>query len=115
MAKGIDANCEIGIRIRHYREKLGYTQECLAEKLGVSAQYISSVERGIVGLSVPILAKVSQILLVSTDMVLFGKENIIDELSVLTPMTGLSKIHLKHIEIIVKNYCDGVQLERNHE
>lgn len=37
----------IGKRIKECREKMGLTQEQLAEKLGVSPVYISTVERGI--------------------------------------------------------------------
>jgi len=36
----------IGLRIKERRESLGLTQEAFAEKIGVAANYISSVERG---------------------------------------------------------------------
>ena len=38
----------IGRRIKQYREKKGFTQEQLAEKIGVSTNYISAIERGAV-------------------------------------------------------------------
>lgn len=37
----------IGKRIKECREKMGFTQEQLAEKLGVSPVYVSTIERGI--------------------------------------------------------------------
>lgn len=37
----------IGRRLKECREKIGLTQEQLAEKLGVSPVYISTVERGV--------------------------------------------------------------------
>lgn len=37
----------IGKRIKQYREKSGLTQEELAEKVGLSTNYLSAVERGI--------------------------------------------------------------------
>ena len=36
----------IGCRIKECREKLGLTQEQLAEKMDVSVNYISTIERG---------------------------------------------------------------------
>ncbi len=36
----------IGKRIKQCREKKGFTQERLAEKIGVSTNYISAIERG---------------------------------------------------------------------
>ncbi|GHV34553.1 hypothetical protein FACS1894187_05350 [Synergistales bacterium] len=41
----------LGIRIRELREKLGYSQEMLAEASMLSQNHISQVERGIKGLS----------------------------------------------------------------
>ena len=42
-------NIEIGERIKDAREQKGRTQEWLAEQIGVSPQYISDLERGVVG------------------------------------------------------------------
>lgn len=36
----------LGQRIRHYRHKLGLTQEQLAERAGVSASFLGHIERG---------------------------------------------------------------------
>ena len=36
----------IGKRIKERREELGLTQEALAEKLGLTTNYISTIERG---------------------------------------------------------------------
>ena len=37
----------IGKRIKEQREALGLTQEQFAEKIGVTTNYISTVERGV--------------------------------------------------------------------
>jgi transcriptional regulator with XRE-family HTH domain len=42
---------KIGRRLQEYRKKKGLTQEQLAEKIGVSRNYLSAVERGINALS----------------------------------------------------------------
>ena len=60
-----EENIQIGMRVKQAREAARLTQERLAELLDVTAQYISGVERGAVGLSIPILLELSSILLVS--------------------------------------------------
>lgn len=45
-----------------------------SEKIDVSTQYITDLERGIVGCSVPTLLKICDVLDVSTDFILRGKE-----------------------------------------
>ena len=64
---------EIGLRIRKQRELLGYTREALAEKLDVSPKFCSDIEVGAKGMSVETLCKLSKILFLSTDYILFGK------------------------------------------
>lgn len=52
----------IGARIKAERNKKGYTQDRLAEKLDVTVGYVSQVERGITKISLDMLAKISAIL-----------------------------------------------------
>lgn len=63
---------EIGSRIRAQRELLGYTREFLAEKLDVSAKFCSDIELGVKGMSLTTLMKISEILYINTDYILFG-------------------------------------------
>lgn len=37
---------EIGLKIAYYRKKRGYTQAQLAERVGVSTNYLGLIERG---------------------------------------------------------------------
>lgn len=62
----------VGNRIRAQREYLGYTREQLAELLDVSTKFCSDIELGVKGMSVPTLCKISRILRLSTDYILFG-------------------------------------------
>ena len=50
----------IGKRIKHYRECERLTQSALAERLEVSASYISQVERGIAVVSLKRLDEISE-------------------------------------------------------
>ncbi len=52
---------QLADKIRWYRRDRDFTQEELAEKLGVNLTYISSVERYKRGVSLPILYKLSRI------------------------------------------------------
>lgn len=61
-------------RIRQARENMGYTREKFAEKLDVSVSYLAELERGRTGISVKMLIKVCNVLGLSADYVLFGKE-----------------------------------------
>lgn len=64
---------EMGTRIRTKRELLGYTREQLAEKLDVSTKFCSDIELGVKGVSIQTLAKLSELLCLSTDYILFGE------------------------------------------
>lgn len=64
----------MGLRIRKQRELLGYTREQLAEKLDVSSKFCSDIELGIKGMSMNTLAKLSDILCMSVDFILFGEQ-----------------------------------------
>ena len=48
------------------------TQEQFAERIEVSPQYISDLERGVVGISIPTLKRACTVLGVSSDWILFG-------------------------------------------
>lgn len=49
---------EVGLRIRHYRQQQGLTQEALAEKAELHHTYIGQVERGEKNLTIHSLEKI---------------------------------------------------------
>ena len=67
-----EINVEIGMRAKNAREQAKLTQEQLAEKIEVSVQYISDMERGLVGLSLATLKRLCVALCVSSDQLLFA-------------------------------------------
>ena len=67
-----EINIQIGEQIRLAREQAKLTQEQFAEQIEVSPQYISDLERGVVGISLPTLKRACIILGVSSDQILFG-------------------------------------------
>jgi transcriptional regulator with XRE-family HTH domain len=64
---------EAGKRIRYQRELLKISREKLAEYLDVSPKFISDIELGIKGMSVKTLVKLSNVLKLSVDYILFGE------------------------------------------
>lgn len=65
-------NIQIGERIRTAREAAHFTQQGLAEAIDVSSQYISDLERGVVGASITTIRHICSALSVSADFLLFG-------------------------------------------
>ena len=62
----------MGERMKAQRKLMHLTQEQMAERLDISIKHYSEAERGIIGLSVENLNKVSEILGVSLDYLLKG-------------------------------------------
>lgn len=65
---------EIGARLKQARREKDLTQEKFSEMLGISQKHYSEVERGLAGLSVKHLIQISDILSISLDYLLKGKE-----------------------------------------
>ena len=70
--KGELSMYNIGSNIRTARKRADLTQEELSESIGVTPQYLSDLERGLVGTSVSTLIKICSRLNVSADFILFG-------------------------------------------
>lgn len=64
---------EIGQRIRKVRKAHGWSQEELAEKIGISTTHMSHIETGNTKLSLPVLVSLSEAMEVQTDDLIFGK------------------------------------------
>lgn len=76
MRKRIDDDIyNIGSRIRTVRKRADLTQEQLSEMISVTPQYLSDLERGLVGTSIPTLMKICKSLDVSSDFILFGSSS----------------------------------------
>ena len=70
-----EINIQIGEQVRIARELAKQTQEALAEKIEVSPQYISDLERGVVGIALPTLKNLCKTLGVASDQILFGTQS----------------------------------------
>ena len=94
----------IGKRIQNRRKQLMLTQEQLAEMMNVSIQMVSNLERGNKAIRIDNLINLSQILDISTDYILTGKETT-DDITVLTSrMSRLGAKERKMISMLV-DFC----------
>jgi Predicted transcriptional regulators len=76
-----------GKRIRGLREAKGYTQEILAEEIGMSQKTIAAIEKGKKGTTIDTLVAIAEVLESSLDYIVGGKttstelENLLSGLS----------------------------------
>ena len=91
----------IGERICKLRKRSGMTQEQLAEKMDVSIQMISNLERGMKAIRIDNLVKLSRILGVTADFILTGQQTTSDLDSLSQKINRLSAEHRDLIELIV--------------
>lgn len=69
-----DTNRIIGNKIYQLRRSINMTQQELAEKVGISVTFLSEIENGRKSMSVDTLIKLSKVLQVSLDTIVFGKD-----------------------------------------
>lgn len=93
-----DINIQIGERIRYSRETAGYTQEKLADIIGVTVQYISDLERGVVGTSIVTLIKICKTLNASSDYILMGRTEKTDISDTVKRLEYLDETQMEIIE-----------------
>ena len=72
-------NVEVGLRIKEYREAAGMTQESFAELIGLGVKHVSAMECGSVGVSLPTLKRVSAVLSIPADALLFDSTSISEQ------------------------------------
>lgn len=113
MAKKKAENIQIGLRVKQAREAAGLTQERLSELMDVTAQYLSGVERGAVGLSVPVLIRLCSILLVSSDFILAGDTEYSDVTRITSRLSRLPPEHIHNVEEILNRYIEGIAIEQH--
>lgn len=65
-------NIEVGRYVKQCREEAGLTQEVFAERIGLGVKHVSAIECGAVGVSLSTLRRMSRVLSVPADVLLFG-------------------------------------------
>lgn len=70
---------QIGKRILEIRKKMNMNKTQFAKLIGISGQYLGTVEAGINGLSLDSIINLCRTTRISADYILFGKENITED------------------------------------
>ncbi|WP_302627097.1 helix-turn-helix domain-containing protein [uncultured Eubacterium sp.] len=73
-------NLEIGNRVREIRMDMDYTQENMAYELGISLSAYKKIESGTMTITIKSLKILKEKFGISTDYILFGKFNHIDDI-----------------------------------
>lgn len=106
---------EIGIRIRRQRETLGYSREKLAELSEISNSFLSDIERGERGFSVALLARISKVLGLSADYILFGREQAADLSPITDMLSGLDEKYIPELQELLGAYLKTITIAEKHE
>ena len=111
MAGRKELNVLIGANIKREREKAGFTQDQFSELLGIGSKSLSSIERGVVGVSLTTLLSICDILHISANALLYAQErkNDVDSL-----VLQLQMLNAKQFEIasdVITNLIKAFSLE----
>lgn len=98
----------IGKRIRQQREYLGYTREQFAEQIDVTPKFCSDIETGAKGMSVPTLCRISKSLRLSTDYILWGREDGEEPSSVMMVLENCSPRERTYAEQLLKTFVEAM-------
>lgn len=91
-------NVAIGNRIRISREKSGLTQDELAERLNLSTQFISTIERGVAGASLETIINLCDALNVSSEWLLRGRADTPSADFIVSKLMHLSSAQLSAVD-----------------
>ena len=91
-----DLNVLVGANIKREREKAGLTQDQFSESLGIGSKSLSSIERGVVGVSLTMLLRICDTLHISANALLYeqGRKNDVDSIT-----AQLEKLSAEEFEI----------------
>jgi len=91
-----DLNILVGANIKREREKAGFTQDRFSELLGIGSKSLSSIERGVVGVSLPTLLKICDILHISANVLLYeqGQQNEADSIALQLKMLSVEQFEI---------------------
>ena len=91
-----DLNVLVGANIKREREKAGFTQEQFSELLGIGSKSLSSIERGVVGVSLTTLLNICDILHISANVLLYEQtqKNDVDSIALQLKMLSAEQFEI---------------------
>lgn len=107
-----EINIQIGGQVKYAREQARLTQEQLAEYIEVSPQYISDLERGVVGISIPTLKRLCSTLHITSDQILFAEKPENDISAIAEKCKLLPKEQFNILFDIINKFLEAINLEK---
>ena len=101
----------IGKRIRQQREYMGLTRDQFAEQIDVTPKFCSDIETGAKGMSVPTLCRISKVLRLSTDYILYGKTEQENPNSVMMVLENFSESERAYAEQLLKTFVTAMNMK----
>lgn len=98
----------IGRRIQQIREKQHYSREALAEKIDISSKFLYEIEKGKKSFSVEILIRLSDLLNVSCDYILTGRDRSVVEKTYfedISALDGEQREYAKEVITLLGKIC----------
>ena len=107
-----DLNVLIGANIKREREKAGFTQDQFSERLGIGSKSLSSIERGVVGVSLATLLRICDLLRISANVLLYeqNRKNHVD--SIVLQLEMLSAEQFEIASDVMTNLFKAFSLEK---
>lgn len=104
----VEENVVFGKRIRAVREKQNLSRERLAELANISTQFLADIETGKKGMSVVTLKKICVALQISSDFIIFERNNGSDFSldAMLVSLTNDKQEDLEKIMQMIIKLCD---------
>ena len=107
-----DLNVLVGANIKREREKAGFTQDQFSELLGIGSKSLSSIERGVVGVSLTTLLRICDILHISANVLLYEKSRKNDVDSIALRLEQLSAEQFEIASNVMTNLIQAFSLEK---
>lgn len=107
-----DLNVLVGANIKREREKAGFTQDQFSELLGIGSKSLSSIERGVVGVSLPTLLRCCDILHISANVLLYEQDQKNDVDSIALQLQTLSAKQFEIASDVMTNLFKAFSLEK---
>ena len=104
-----EINIQIGEQVRLAREQAKLTQEQLAEQIEVSPQYVSDLERGVVGISIPTLKRLCCAVGVTSDQILFGTKSMDRGMDIANRCSKLTETQFCILSDIIGKFIDAIE------
>ena len=105
-------NVLVGANIKREREKAGFTQDQFSELLGIGSKSLSSIERGVVGVSLTTLLRICDILHISANVLLYEKNRKNDVDSIVLQLKLLSAEQFEIASNVMTNLIQAFSLEK---